>query len=143
MYGWTCIGVSFVTLSNGAPRDRHAANGPSQGPHSGGGRCGGGVEVEPRAPEVAAQSHHPRVHHVDDGGDHLRLRGGVLGHGGYQLEQRDVLRHGRSLPSAGRRSNGVNVVRAAPGGPVHAHWWSPATSNTVPVVEARRSLEIS
>src|SRR6185503_9198330 len=109
---------------------------------SGGGRCEGGVEIEPRAPEVAAQSHHPGVHHVDDGGDHLRLRSGGFGHGGYQLEQRDVLRHGRLLLSARRRSNGVNVVRAAPG-PVHAHGWSPATSNTVPVVEAMRSFEIS
>ena len=33
----------------------------------------------------------PAVHHVDDRGDDLDLRAGVLGDGGDELQQRDVL----------------------------------------------------
>src|SRR5262249_37833077 len=59
------------------------------------------AQVELGAAEVAAEPDPSRVHEVDDRGDDLRLRGGILGDGGHEIEQRAFGWHRRFLPGGG------------------------------------------
>src|SRR5262249_22329773 len=82
-----------------------------------GGRDAGGpdvAQVELGATEVAAEPDPSRVHEVDDRGDDLRLRGGVLGDGGHEIEQRAFGWHRRFLP--GGRSVASSALHYASGG---------------------------